>query len=121
MFRLIERVVRPKESLGVDWSRPIIVLAQVGKKELWWLRGVTLSYSSICKEYIPARLVLVEDAEEEWRGRRHTARDVCEGGRLSRKRFAHHAEVIDQFFGLPGLTKALHPQKTLVLATTELV
>jgi hypothetical protein len=122
VFKLIDRVTRPKNSPGVQFGHDIVVLARVGKKELWWHPGCTITYSVICRDYIPAHLVLVQDGEERWRGRNHhlVYKDVFEGGRLSKKRLAGHAEVIDKFFGLPGLAAALDPRFTLTAEPPDL-
>lgn len=111
---VIEQEKRPKLSRGVEWGNDIIVLARVGPKEVWWVRGVSISRRVFCKEYIPARLLLVPDGQREWEGREYKAKELFEGGRLSKGRFRKYADEIDLFFGIRGMAEALDPRKTVV-------
>jgi hypothetical protein len=112
-FETVDRITRPAKSSGVAWGSPIVVLARMGPKELWWEGGQQWQ-----GDYFPRELYLVTDGDLRWRKAEleTVSRRLVEGGRLSRALFAAHAEAIDAFF-VPGTAERLHPRKTVIITT----
>lgn len=100
---------------GVDFGRPIMLLAQEGDKELWWLKSGSVR-SGWHNETIPTELRLCDRQNRD-------GDTVClgdEGGRLSKARLAEHAKEIDEFFGW-DISQYLAPGRTIRVKPTPAV
>lgn len=110
------RIVRPRFDPGIDWSRERLVLVQLGKKELWWMRSGRY-WSGIGENSIAAtelRLVDFAGATSyagDWPEREQT---LHEGGRFSKQMLLEHGDVIDEWFDFPHLHEVINYKHTLV-------
>jgi len=95
---------------GVYWGKAFPVLVRAGEKELWMLPS-----GSWRGEYIPGRLLLVENAGAYYNRGTGTFIVLAEGGRVSAKLFAREASKINAFFGVE-IAHLLNQKTSLVIS-----
>jgi hypothetical protein len=110
----VPRIVRYKIEGGRNFGVPRVVLARRGPRELWWW-GRRDGWSTRRKKTVRLRSELVLYVPVF-----NHLNDIAlfllhQGGHMSEELFLRHADAIDQFFGIPGLTTHITPERTLLV------
>jgi anti-anti-sigma regulatory factor len=101
---------------GVDYERPIMLLARDGSKELWWLKSGKTRYGQSSSESLPTELRTVDRTKSSF-GPGNT-RLGEKGGRLTIKRLLKHGDEIEAFFGW-DILKYIRPGRTVLVTSPK--
>ncbi len=108
-LKLVEQLMRPQRDAGVDWSRPRVVLARIGTRELWWMGGGKC-WAGRQANYASAELRAIDLSSRS----SSLGKEVFEGGRLTQARLDRAKDEIEKFFGIPDLVHSLDVRRTLL-------
>jgi hypothetical protein len=104
---------------GIKRTANVPVLAKWGDRELWVVPCGY--YHNRGKHSVPGYVVLVSQADKEWRNAYSEGRvEISKSSRLSQKLFFDKAKVIEEFFGGAEIAHLLAKGRTVLVedATT---